>query len=223
MPGHDQPSEQTPHLAPAVTAVILGFVAMAAFGSYARSLEARSIAALAADEAIIDRGGELSRLKNQGTALQQAAFETGGLLPLYGSSELNLLQALQSALSSDQPVPRSPHRVHGLPGGQGGSDLPDHPAKAGRGRPRAAGAESGGLAVAVLVLRRAHGLGGRLRRQFLRLARRRTGLQYPLESPAQAGRGAADAPVPGDRGESTAPPVRPGEPGRRLPLEPRLL
>ena len=31
-------------------------------------------------------------LKNQGTALQQAAFETDGLLPLYGSSELNLLR-----------------------------------------------------------------------------------------------------------------------------------
>src|SRR5262249_53699784 len=43
-------------------------------------------------EAIIDPHGELYRLKNQGVALQRAAFETGGLLPLYGSSELNLIQ-----------------------------------------------------------------------------------------------------------------------------------
>jgi D-alanine transfer protein len=93
MHGHDQPSEQTPHLAPALTAMILGVVVLAALGSYARSLEARSIAALAADEAIIDQYGELYRIKNQGTALQRAAFETGDLLPLYGSSELNLLRA----------------------------------------------------------------------------------------------------------------------------------
>src|SRR5262245_30638119 len=92
MHGHDQPLEQTPHLAPALIAVILGVVGLAALGSYARSLEDRSIAALAADEAIIDPHGELYRLKNQGVALQRAAFETGGLLPLYGSSELNLIQ-----------------------------------------------------------------------------------------------------------------------------------
>ena len=42
---------------------------------------------------IIDPNGEWYRLKNQGTALQQAAFETGGLLPLYGSSELGLHRA----------------------------------------------------------------------------------------------------------------------------------
>ena len=223
MPGHDQPSEQTPHLAPALTAVILGVVVLAALGAYARSLEARSIAALAADEAIIDPDGDLYRLKNQGTALQRAAFESRRLAAALRQLGAEHAPGLQSALSSDQPVPRSPHRIHGLPRGQGGDDLPDHPAKAGRGRPRAAGAESGDLPVAVLVLRRAHGLGGRLRRQFLRLARRRIGLQYPAESPAQAGRRAADAPVPGDRGGSTAPPVRAGEPGRRLPPQPRLL
>ena len=65
---------------------------MAALRVYGRSLEARSIAALASAEAILDERGELYRLKNQGTALQQAAFETDGLLPLYGSSELNLLR-----------------------------------------------------------------------------------------------------------------------------------
>ena len=41
-----------PHLAPALTAMILGIVVPAVFGFYARSLEYRSITALAADEAI---------------------------------------------------------------------------------------------------------------------------------------------------------------------------
>jgi D-alanine transfer protein len=86
----NQRLEQTPHVAPALTAVILGVVALVAFGSYARSLEHRSIEALAADELIIQVGGKLSPLKNQGTALQQAALETECLLPIYGSSELSL-------------------------------------------------------------------------------------------------------------------------------------
>ena len=90
MHGQNQGLEQTPHLAPALTAVILGVVVLAAFGAYARSLEFRSIKALAADEVVIEVGGKLSPLKNQGTALQQAALETGCLLPIYGSSELNL-------------------------------------------------------------------------------------------------------------------------------------
>jgi D-alanine transfer protein len=91
MHGRNQPWEQTPHLAPALTAVILAVVVLWAFGFYARSLEDRSIAALAADEAIIDQHSELYRLKNQGTALQQAALEADGLLPIYGSSELSFL------------------------------------------------------------------------------------------------------------------------------------
>ncbi len=90
MHGQEQPSEPTPHLAPALTAVILGVLALAAFGFYARSLEDRSILALAADEAIIERDGQLAPVKNQGTALQQAALDTDCLLPVYGSSELNL-------------------------------------------------------------------------------------------------------------------------------------
>ena len=160
MHGQNHPSEQPLHLAPALTAVILGFVAMAAFGATPGLWNIARSRRIAADEAIIDPGGaNCTRLKNQGTALQQAAFEAGGLLPLYGSSELNMLRDLQSALPSDQPVPRSPYRIRGLPRGQAGDDLPDHPAEAGRGRPRAAGAESGGLPVAVLVLRPAHGLG----------------------------------------------------------------
>jgi D-alanine transfer protein len=91
MPGRNQLLEQTPHLASALAAVTLGIVALQAFGFYARSLESRSIMALAADEAIIDRNSALNRLKNQGAALQQAAVDTGGLLPVYGSSELNLM------------------------------------------------------------------------------------------------------------------------------------
>ena len=92
MHGLNQRLEQTPHLASALAAVILGVVVLEAFGFYARSLEYRSITALAADEAIIEREGQLAPVKNQGTALQQAALDTGCLLPIYGSSELNLLQ-----------------------------------------------------------------------------------------------------------------------------------
>ena len=90
MHGRNQSWEPTPHLAPALTAVILGVIGLAAFGAYARSLEYRSIRALAADEVVIEVGGKLSPLKNQGTALQQAALEADCLLPIYGSSELNL-------------------------------------------------------------------------------------------------------------------------------------
>jgi D-alanine transfer protein len=92
MHGLNHRVEQTPHLASALAAVILGVIVLVAFGFYARSLEYRSITALAADEAIIEREGPLAPVKNQGTALQQAALDTGCLLPIYGSSELNLLQ-----------------------------------------------------------------------------------------------------------------------------------
>ena len=68
--------------------MILAVVMLAAFRPYARSWKI-AITAMAADEAIIDPNGKWYRLKNQGTALQQAAFETSDLLPLYGSSELN--------------------------------------------------------------------------------------------------------------------------------------
>ena len=90
MHGQDQPLQQTRHLAPALTAVILGVILLEAFGSYARSLEHRSVVALAADEAIIERLGKLAPVKNQGTALQHAALDTGCLLLVYGSSELNV-------------------------------------------------------------------------------------------------------------------------------------
>src|ERR1700678_3360420 len=92
MDGQNRPSDQTPHLAPALTAVILCVVVLESFGYYARTLEYRSITALARSEAVIEREGKLAPVKNQGTALQQAALDTGCLLPVYGSSELNLLQ-----------------------------------------------------------------------------------------------------------------------------------
>jgi D-alanine transfer protein len=104
-----QPLEQTPHLAPALTAVVLGVAVMVAFGFYARSLEYRSITALAADQAMIERDGILAPVKNQGTALQQAALETDCLLPIYGSSEQVLHAAYNrpfhaTNLFRDQPT-----------------------------------------------------------------------------------------------------------------------
>ncbi len=159
MHGQNQPLEQTPHLAPALTAVILGVVVLEAFGFYARSLEYRSITALAADEAIIQPHGIMAPVKNQGTALQQAALDTGCLLPVYGSSELNLLAAYNRPFHATNLFRDRPTGFTIFPVGKAGGDLLDHPAKAGRGRPRAAGAESGGLPVAFLVFREAHGFG----------------------------------------------------------------
>jgi D-alanine transfer protein len=104
-----QPLEQTPHLAPALTALILGVVVLEAFGFYARSLEYRSINAIAADQAVIERDDRLAPIKNQGTALQQAALDTDGLLPFYGSSEMVLHAAYNrpfhaTNLFRDQPT-----------------------------------------------------------------------------------------------------------------------
>lgn len=93
MQGVSQSSAETPHLAPAFIAVIIGAAMAIALGSYGPALEKRSIGALAADEAIIDPYGGLYRLKNQGIALQRAAWADDGLLPVYGSSELGVLRA----------------------------------------------------------------------------------------------------------------------------------
>ncbi len=90
MPNSHQPPEQMPHLAAGLVALVLSIVVMAAGGFFARSLEIRSIRAIAASQAIIERNGKMGPVKNQGTALQQAALETDGLLPIYGSSELNV-------------------------------------------------------------------------------------------------------------------------------------
>ena len=161
------PSEQTPHLAPALTAVILGVVVLEAFGFYARSLEYRSITALAADEAIIERDGKLAPVKNQGTALQQAALDTDCLLPVYGSSELNLQAAYNRPFHATNLFRDRPTGFTIFPVGKAGTTCLIIAAKAGRGRPRARGAESGDLPVAILVFRAAHGSAGRLRWQFL--------------------------------------------------------
>ena len=213
MSGHDQPSEQTPHLAPAVTAVILAFVAMTALGSYARSLEARSIAALAADEAIIDPGGELYRLKNQGTALQQAAFEAGGLLPLYGSSELNMLRAYNRPYHPTNLFRDRPTGFAVFPVGKEAATCLIIQQKL-----AAVGPALRGRKVAVSLspfwffdglTAWAAGYAG----NFSALHAGELAFNTRLSLPAQAGRGAADAPVPGDTGGSTAAPVRAGEPG----------
>lgn len=90
MPDRALPQDQTPHIAPALTALVLGGALLAAFGSYARSLEGRSIAQLAASDDLVERTSELYLLKNQGVALQEAVFGAGTLLPFYGSSELNV-------------------------------------------------------------------------------------------------------------------------------------
>ena len=219
------PRSNLPHLAPALTAVILGVIVLEAFGFYARSLEYRSITALAADEAIIERAWRSwPRSRTKARPCNRRPWIPSCLLPVYGSSELNLLAAYNRPFHRDQFVPRSPHRVHDFPGWQGGIDLLDHPAKAGRGRPRAPGAESGGLPVAFLVFREAHGFGRtQYAGNFSDLHAGELAFNTRLSLRAQAGCGAADAPVPGDRGESTAPSVRPGEPGRRLPPQPRLL
>ncbi len=109
MHGQNHPLEQTPHLAPAVTAVILGVALLLAFGSYARSLEQRLVTTLAAEEAIFQTASKLSPIKNQGTALQQAAMEAACLLPIYGASEQNLQAAYNrpfhpSSLFHDYPT-----------------------------------------------------------------------------------------------------------------------
>ena len=180
MDGQNQPLEQTPHLAPALTAVILGVVVLAAFGFYARSLEYRSITALAADEAIIERDGKLAPVKNQGTALQQAALDTGCLLPIYGSSELNLQRLTIGLFMRPTCSTIDPTGFTIFPVGKAETTCLIILQKLAAVGPALAGAESGGLPVALLVFREAHGSGGRLRWQFLRLARRRIGLQYPF-------------------------------------------
>ena len=145
--------EQTPHLAPALTAVILGVVVLAAFGFYARSLEYRSITALAADEAIIERNGKLAPVKNQGTALQQAALETDGLLPVYGSSELNVQAAYNRPFHATNLFRDRPTGFTVFPVGKAGTTCLIILQKLAAVGPALAGAESGGFPVAFLVFR----------------------------------------------------------------------
>jgi D-alanine transfer protein len=90
MNGQTEPSVQTPHLAPALAAVIITMAILAAFASYARSLENRSIMGLAVDEDVIERNGKTIKVRTQGIALQQAALDTGCLLLVCGASEQNV-------------------------------------------------------------------------------------------------------------------------------------
>ena len=104
-----QPLEETPHLAPALTAVILGIVAPVVIRVLCPVSGASLDLALAADQAMIERDGKLAPVKNQGTALQQAALDTNALLPVYGSSELVLHTAYTrpfhpTNLFRDQPT-----------------------------------------------------------------------------------------------------------------------
>ena len=133
MHGQNPTSEQAPHLAPALTAVILGVVLLEMLGFYARSLESRSIAALAADEAMIEREGPLTSVKNQGIALQQAALEDGRLLPIYGSSELVLQAAYNRPFHATSVFRDLPTGFAVFPVGKSAHDQPDHPAEAGCG------------------------------------------------------------------------------------------
>ena len=84
--------ESNRHLGPALVAVILAAALLVGFRLQARSVERRVVRALAADDAVVNTYGEWFRLKNQGTALQEAAFTADDLLPVYGSSELGVLR-----------------------------------------------------------------------------------------------------------------------------------
>lgn len=92
--------QKTPHLIPALLALLIGIGAAVGFGGYARQLERRYISAMAP---------LLIPLKNQGSALQREAFAQDDLLPVYGSSELlapapYLLKYHGSGLLADYPT-----------------------------------------------------------------------------------------------------------------------
>jgi D-alanine transfer protein len=70
---------RTPHLAPALAALLLAAAGLVACDLYAIRIENRYLHALAEP---------MFPIKWQGSALQRAAFNESDLLPLYGSSEL---------------------------------------------------------------------------------------------------------------------------------------
>ena len=96
-------------------------------------------------------------VNNQGTALQQAALETDSLLPLYGSSELNLQVPYTRPFHPTKLFHDHPTGFTIFPVGKAGNNLPDHAPKAGRGRPSAEGRKVAISVSPVLVLRAAHG------------------------------------------------------------------
>jgi D-alanine transfer protein len=84
------------HLRPAAAAVFVFVVLSSAFAIHVRSLAARRIHALAP---------LMFAQKNQGAALQRLAFRSPDLLPVYGSSELNVPNRFHpSAVFRDYPT-----------------------------------------------------------------------------------------------------------------------
>src|SRR5437016_4785760 len=80
---HHEPADcmNSPHLRSAAAAGVLFATALSAVTLYARRMEARYVHTLAP---------QMFLQKHQGVALQRAAFRQPDLLPIYGSSELNL-------------------------------------------------------------------------------------------------------------------------------------
>ena len=128
-------SKPTPHLAPAFAAVILSVIAgwscsvpMPEFRKLGRSRRSRRIrpSSNGAGIAPAQEPGHGFAAGGPGYRLSAADLRKLGVDPAGG---------LQSPFPCDQPVPRSADGVHDFPGRQGGDDLLDHPAEAGRGRP----------------------------------------------------------------------------------------
>ncbi len=87
---------KAPHLAAAVMAIVLAVAA---------SLLTVSVAERVEDESIHALGPRLLPLKNQGSALQRAAFRQPDLLPVYGSSELKYRSRYDAAtILADYPT-----------------------------------------------------------------------------------------------------------------------
>jgi D-alanine transfer protein len=86
----------TPRLAAAIAATLLVGAGLAAGALHARRLEIRAVHALAP---------QMFAQKHRGLALQRAAFRQPDLLPLFGSSELNVANPFHpSALFRDYPT-----------------------------------------------------------------------------------------------------------------------
>ena len=135
------PRSRTDCVLLAVVAVVARSGLMAGPWKLDRSRRSRRL------RSILDERGELYRLKNQGTALQQAAFETDGLLPLYGSSELNLLRPYNRPFHATNLFRDRPTGFSVFPVGKQATTCLITQQKLAGGRPRAAGAEGGDLPV----------------------------------------------------------------------------
>ena len=223
MDGQSRPSEQTPHLAPALTAMILCVVVLESLGFYARSFEYRSITALARGEAVIEREGKLAPVKNQGIALQQAALDTDCLLPVYGSSELNLQALYNRPFHATSLFHDLPTGFTIFPVGKAGSTCLIMLQKL-----AAVGPALQGRKVAISLspfwfFERLTAPADQYAGNFSDLHAGELLFESHLSFPLRQRYRAADAPVPKIVGESTAPPVRPGKTSRWIPPRPRLL